>query len=506
MDLLGAFHHLDGGHAMNSAIHIHQVGYRYGAANAYATGTHLSALENINLDIKPGECILLCGPSGGGKSSLLRLINGLIPHFHEGEMVGEVRVCGQNTKESSLAKLGESTFTVFQNPRTQFFTGHVLSELAFALENRCVPPDQIRRQVAKALTELSITDLQNRALNQLSGGQLQKVACAGALTAHAQVLLFDEPTANLDPQATASWRQTLQKLRDKGLTMVFAEHRLYYLKGLIDRALVVQGGKVVADLSASQLWSLDETQRQKFGLRGFTEPKLPQPPIPIGNGSAPKTRRQVTNGLELEGVQFSYRTSHGRKKVLDIPYLAFPAGQISAVVGDNGAGKTTLLRLLCGLEKPQAGQILLKGKRLSAKEATESAFLVSQDVNRQLFTASVAEEVVLGLSKPELPSKSQIVELARQYDLEKCLDRHPLSLSGGEKQRVVIAAAPAAKTQVYLFDEPSSGVDRRHLETIGRTMKDLAESGAVVVVVTHDYELLKECDGQVYHLESLPAS
>lgn len=495
-------------------IEISNASYVYGGAtNQYQNQVQVPALTDINLRINPGECLLLCGPSGGGKSSLLRLMNGLIPHFHEGTLQGSVRVCGKETANSKLNELGLSTSTVFQNPRTQFFTGQVDSELAFTLENACRNPLQIRQQVALAAQKLGIEALLQRPLNELSGGQLQKVACAGALTTGAKVLLFDEPTANLDRTSIQSWRKVLVELREQGFTMVFAEHRLYYLHGLIDRALVVDKGQIRADMPAEKFWALDAEQRAEYGLRSLQTPQLPEhielngnrvngkeENNPESNRTREETPESLLNkGVELEGIQFSY----GKKPILDIKKLRLKPGKVNVVVGENGAGKTTLLRLLCGLEKPNAGTIKVDEKQASPRKLNRLAFLVAQDVNRQLFSASVEQEVCLGLSKTQRPTEERLKEILTDFDLDTVIGRHPMSLSGGQKQRLVVAAARTAQTGIYLFDEPSSGVDRRHLETIASTLRELADSGAVVVVVTHDYELLGTVADNVVELNPI---
>lgn len=502
----------------NPVINVSAVNYRYGGTtNQYQAAEEVPALTDINLQIPAGQCVLLCGPSGGGKSSLLRLMNGLIPHFHEGVLEGSVHVNGCETKSAKLNELGLSTSTVFQNPRTQFFTGQVDSELAFTLENACTDPQVIRRQVAAATQKLKITDLLNRPLTQMSGGQLQKVACAGALTTGAKILLFDEPTANLDRGSIQSWRQVLQELREQGFTMVFAEHRLYYLQGIIDRALVVADGQIKADMTAPEFWGLSDSKRESYGLRTLSDQKIPaelnrteshngrgrQPaPESLGKNDGSETDSPESlgeNGVELEAIKFAY----GKKTILDIDRMRLPAGKVNVIVGENGAGKTTLLRLLCGLEKPARGTIKVDGKNASKRSLNKQAFLVAQDVNRQLFSASVGQEVCLGIPKAEQPSPEDLTKLLADFDLDKLTGRHPLSLSGGQKQRLVVAAARAAKTRIYLFDEPSSGVDRRHLETMARTLRELADSGAVVVVVTHDYELLGAAADRVIELQAI---
>lgn len=471
------------------------------------------ALADILLEAAPGTLTLLCGSSGSGKSTVLRLLNGLVPHFHAGRLIGEVRVSGVNVPETDLSRAGRTTSTVFQNPRTQFFTPLVSSELAFRGENYGIAPDEIISASLLALEELGITDLWARPLSSLSGGELQKVACAQAMAASTPVLLLDEPTSNLSPAAIREFTRILEGMKASGMTIVIAEHRLHFLRELVDEALLIEGGRIVRRWSGEEFRLLRDEDRVRFGLRALSAPADPLSDPrwararEIGIGTASAARSSTNEGAPLRGLEVrDLRFSYGRARVLDIESLSFPAGSVTAVVGDNGAGKSTLCRVLAGLERAERGTwIGLDGARAGAGTRLAASAMVMQDVHRQLFSDTVRGEVVLGLT-PDRLDEVDVEALLDRFALAKFADRHPLSLSGGQKQRLTVAAAVARGARVHVFDEPTSGVDHRQLVEIGAQLRDIAEGGGVVIVVTHDPELVAECADRIVHLRRLDAS
>lgn len=459
----------------------------------YATGPYAlrGCLRDITYEIKPGTTVLLTGDSGAGKSTFLRLISGLAPHFYPGELNGILQLSTLTEKfvpsEQPLSRAIEYSASVFQNPRTQFFTEHVDSELAFGLENLGVFPYMIHSRVDRAVELMEISGLRGRRLQELSGGQLQKLACACALTTPGDIVLFDEPTSNLSPKAIETLRSCITRLRALGMTLVIAEHRVGCMKGLVDEVLYLRDGRIQKSFSAEDFYALHDTERKHLGLRSFE-------PIPITD--FPSSDR---DDLRLENIRFSY----GDNAVLSIDQVGFAAGEVTVVVGPNGSGKTTLARVICGLEKPGRGaRISLNGRALSAVARQQTCYLVMQDVGRQLFAATVEEEVTLGLS----PTARNYVDtplLLKQSGLsgyEKC---HPQALSGGQQQRLVIATARAQKSKVYIFDEPTSGVGWRHLKEIALHLRSLAAQGAVVIVITHDAELIEESATRLVNMENI---
>ena len=459
-------------------------------------------LDDVDMDVTPGALTLVCGASGSGKSTVLRLLNGLIPNFHEGELSGRVLIDDEDVSSAPIERSGLRTATVFQNPASQFFTTTVADELAFAPQNYRVEAGEIRRRRAGALEELGIEDLADRDLRTLSGGQVQKVACAQALAQRTPVILLDEPTSNLDPRAIDDVRATIGRLKAAGRTLVVAEHRIYFLRGLVDEVVIMGRGRVVHRMAGEELWRIGEARRKELGLRALERPRLAVRPAglaaiaggpgrrpgaddaaedAVGNGAvdaddADNAAGDGADGLLIENLQ----VERSGRLVLDIPRLFFPAGAVTGVVGANGIGKTTLARAVCRLQRARRGaRMSLGGRELRSGRA----FLVMQDVHRQLFAESVSQEA----SAPQL----------ERLDLAALADRHPLSLSGGQKQRLVIATAIDQDARVLILDEPTSGVDHRHLVAIAAELRDLAREGRVVIVISHDVEFLNECADRV---------
>ena len=459
-------------------------------------------LDDVDMDVTPGALTLVCGASGSGKSTVLRLLNGLIPNFHEGELSGRVLIDDEDVSSAPIERSGLRTATVFQNPASQFFTTTVADELAFAPQNYRVEAGEIHRRRAGALEELGIGDLADRDLRTLSGGQVQKVACAQALAQRTPVILLDEPTSNLDPRAIDDVRATIGRLKAAGRTLVVAEHRIYFLRGLVDEVVIMGRGRVVHRMAGEELWRIGEARRKELGLRALERPRLAVRPAglaaiaggpggrpgaedaaedAVGNGAvdaddADDAAGDGADGLLIENLQ----VERSGRLVLDIPRLFFPAGAVTGVVGANGVGKTTLARAVCRLQRARRGaRMSLGGRELRSGRA----FLVMQDVHRQLFTESVSQEA----SAPQL----------ERLDLAALADRHPLSLSGGQKQRLVIATAIDQDARVLILDEPTSGVDHRHLVAIAAELRDLAREGRVVIVISHDVEFLNECADRV---------
>ena len=456
-----------------------------GVSYSYPGGRQV--LDDVDMDVTPGALTLVCGASGSGKSTVLRLLNGLIPNFHEGELSGRVLIDDEDVSSAPIERSGLRTATVFQNPASQFFTTTVADELAFAPQNYRVEAGEIRRRRAGALEELGIEDLADRDLRTLSGGQVQKVACAQALAQRTPVILLDEPTSNLDPRAIDDVRATIGRLKAAGRTLVVAEHRIYFLRGLVDEVVIMGRGRVVHRMAGEDLWRIGEARRKELGLRALERPRLAVRPAGLAAIAGGPGRRPAADdvddavgngadGLLIENLQ----VERSGRLVLDIPRLFFPAGAVTGVVGANGIGKTTLARAVCRLQRARRGaRMSLGGRELRSGRA----FLVMQDVHRQLFTESVSQEA----SAPQL----------ERLDLAALADRHPLSLSGGQKQRLVIATAIDQDARVLILDEPTSGVDHRHLVAIAAELRDLAREGRVVIVISHDVEFLNECADRV---------
>ena len=464
-------------------IELKNVSFEYGSAEgaAGAVGETVSngSLRGVNLSIAEGEFVLLTGGSGCGKTTILRLINGLIPNFFEGKLEGFVAVDGFDVSQAELYDTAKSVSTVFQNPRSQFFNVDTTSELAFACENQGMAEEEILQRIDNTVSELHLQPLMNRSLFDLSGGQKQKIACASVAVTGNKIILLDEPSANLDLRTIDELAGLLRKWKAEGKTIVIAEHRISYLWDLADRTIILNDGQIVRELSRSQMDIITEDELHELGLR--TNRK----------GDFDKFNQQKSlnyqDFLTLQNFRYKYKNGY---QALNIPQMQIPVGKITAITGNNGDGKTTLLNCLCGLGRRAKGKLLYKGKSYSRRKRQKLIYLVMQDVNHQLFTESVLDEVLISQN---LQNEEEARRILVNLDLEQFANRHPQSLSGGQKQRVAVASAIASGRDILLFDEPTSGLDYIHMKEIGKLLKELKELGKTVIVVTHDRELIKEC-------------
>lgn len=446
-------------------------------------------LRDIDLHVAAGEFVVLCGASGSGKSTALRMMNGLIPHFYDdGVLTGSVSVCGIDTLNAHVDDVGLHTGTVLQHPRRQFFTDSVRDEVAFAMENFGFNVEEIRARVNQTVASLAQVLPVGQPLHYLSGGQQQQVAIAAATAHSPRAVLLDEPSSNLSYDAVTRLTATLARLKAAGVTIVIAEHRLRYLQDLIDRVVVMRDGGIDVVWTADQFRCVSDEELQREGLRGRVRSvELPALPA-VGQSvvtSAAAAEVPAPEALELEGI----RCRLGGRIVLDLERVAFPAGAVTAIRGANGSGKTTLARIVTGLQR-SAGTVRLGTKTLSLSARQRMSALVMQDVQRQLFSETVAGEIELAATGTD--PKPDTHAILSALDLDNLATRHPLSLSGGQQQRLVIAAARVSGRRIVVFDEPSSGVDRRHLQSISEHIRALAAGGAVVLLISHDEDLIAQ--------------
>ena len=429
-------------------IRIDHVTFSYGEENENAGGVH-----DINLTVEDGQCVVLCGESGCGKTTITRLINGLIPHYYEGKMNGEVWVNGAKVSEQPLYDTAKTVGSVFQNPRSQFFNVDTTSEITFGCENLGQPEQSIRERLDKTIRDFRLEKLMGRNIFHLSGGEKQKIACAGVSIMEPDVLVMDEPSSNLDASSILDLRAILAFWKSQGKTIIVSEHRLYYLRGLADRFIYITGGKVEKDYSAAEFESLTEQQRAKLGLRTFIlEDLLP-----------PKALPQAGQQMELRNFCFAYKNE---PETLHIRESKIPANRIVGIIGNNGAGKSTFSRCFCGLEK-RCGEVIWNGRTYRPKDRLNTCYMVMQEVNHQLFTETVLDEVLISM---EEENQEWAEEILAELDLIGFKDRHPMSLSGGQKQRVAIASAIASKRSILFFDEPTSGLDYKHMKEVANVL------------------------------------
>ena len=477
------------------------------------TGLDKGGLKNINLKIIDSECVLLCGASGCGKTTLTRLINGLIPHFYKGALSGEVIVNDKNIGEQELYSLAGVVGSVFQNPRSQFFSVDTDGEITFGPENIGLPKEEILKRKKNVITELNLRDLMNRSLFELSGGEKQKIACGSVAALLPHIILLDEPSSNLDWSAIRDLRKIMKLWKNQGKTIIISEHRLWYLKDIIDRALYLEQGEIVHEWTQERFAALSDSELASYELRPLN---LEERYIQAFSGDMVITDKdidKVSDKKEILGepqkkrivIKDLYFTYTPKKYLffkkrlspadadsctLRIPFLSAKLGEIIGIIGNNGSGKSTFLRCLCGLEKTCIGTVSIDGKIYTRKNLTKNCYMVMQDVNHQLFTDSVITEVMLSM---EHPDEKKAEKILASLDLLQYKDKHPMALSGGQKQRVAIASAMAADAVMLLFDEPTSGLDYRHMKEVSVLLKELAKKGKTIFVATHDPELAAEC-------------
>lgn len=449
------------------------------------------AVKDISFTVRPGELVLCTGMSGCGKTTLIRLTNGLCPLYYRGTMTGSVLIDGKPTVSRPLHEMADDVGTLFQNPEEQFFALNVEEEIVFAHEWRDRTPDDIRARVAHVSGEFGLGPVMASSVHELSEGQKQKVGLASVLSQFPRVLILDEPTANLDPEATEDLARHLARLKEQGIAILVVDHRLYWLANVADRVLVMDKGRIAAQGDFTLLH--DAALRERYGLRRHRvdDRRLNLPDVAAIEGAS---------RLEVENFSFGYP---GKAHLFSDATCIVPGG-VTAIVGGNGVGKTTLARLLTGLNKADAGNMRLDGTAITPDALLGRSSIVLQNADHQLYMRTALEEVTTCLSlaagKPR-PDASRIMEkdamrekalgILEKFDLRILAERHPQSLSGGEKQRLVIACAFAKNPDILILDEPTSGLDGRNMHRIATALADVAAQGVCVLVITHDLELME---------------
>lgn len=492
-------------------------------------------VRHINLDIMPGERVLIAGPSGSGKSTLGNCINGLIPFSYPGEVSGSLVVDGVNAPQSSIFELSAHVGTVLQDPDGQFIGLTVAEDIAFALENSCTPQKEMHETTRRVAELVGIENHLDYAPHELSGGQKQRVSLAGVMVDEVKILLFDEPLANLDPATGKQAIELIDTIQQKtDTTVLIIEHRLEdVLWRSVDRIVLVNDGRILADLRPDELLSgallaengirepLYVTAMRYAGV-AITPEKHPAhidsvvlddadtaklqawfkaEPLP-----APKPAPQPL--LEVKGLSFGY--NKGQRTLTNVSFT-IGRGEMVSIVGRNGAGKSTLSKLICGFETPDSGEIFFDGKNLKEENIRRRARhigYVMQNPNQMISKTMIFDEVALGLQGSGL-SEADI--RAKVEDTLKICGLYPFrnwpisALSFGQKKRVTIASVLVLDPELILLDEPTAGQDFRHYTDIMEFLRGLNARGVTVVMITHDMHLMLEytrralvfCDGRL---------
>jgi energy-coupling factor transporter ATP-binding protein EcfA2 len=484
-------------------------------------GGEMPILRDLTLQIDDGEFLLVMGPSGVGKSTLLRCLNGLVPHFYGGAISGAVRVAGRDPLALGPSGMADLVGFVLQDPEAQFVVDNVEDELAFALENQGLDAIIMRKRVEEALDQLNIVHLRQRSVNSLSGGERQRVAIGAVMTLQPRVLVLDEPTSQLDPQAAEEVLDTLVKLNhDLGLTIILSEHRLERVVQYVDRVLYLPGcGEApILDEPRAVLRQVDLTPPLVTLAKALDWSPLP---LTIKEGRRFAKQSSIAKALSsmTSTTHDEWSASHSSISIsiqhLGYAYNGHPAlqdvsidvhqGEFVALMGRNGSGKTTLLKQLVGLLKPDRGQVHITapGRRqpLDTRQADVDRIIqvvgyVPQNPNALLFSDTVRQELDFTRRCHHLPQDSHDV-LLDVLGLTAHAHRYPRDLSVGERQRVALASILVAEPQILLLDEPTRGLDYSQKAALTDFLQREKAQGRTIVMATHDVELVARCADRV---------
>ena len=468
----------------------------------------------INLNVSPGECVVLTGESGSGKSSIINAVNGLGAHYDNARIEGTIALDGDELTQKQIYEIAMLASSVFQNPKTHFFNVDTTQELLFFLENTGVPKQNMQKRLQDLLSLFPIAHLLNRSIFELSGGEKQILCLASAYISGCKLILLDEPTSNLDHISIALLADMLKCLKQQGITLLIAEHRLYYLRDILDRLVHIQKGEIQRCYTQEEFAHLTCDELHARGLRSnsddaLTVPELlpyaantsAEPGAEAGTepGTEPGTEAGTEPGAEagtelrIEKLALSFSTQRNvRANGLFISGLTFQTNNIYGIVGKNGCGKSSFIKSLIGVMKRSKETVFYQGKQCNKRRRVALSSLVMQDVNSQLFSESVEHELTLTHTNMTEASLDALLE---QLNIRAFKQAHPMSLSGGQKQRVAIATSVVDGAALMFFDEPTSGMDYKNMLAISRCIQALKTRKRIIFIVSHDVEFLNlTCD------------
>ena len=488
------------------------------------------ALKGINLTINSGEFIMLTGPSGCGKTTFCRCLNGLIPHFYNGNMAGHVSVAGLQVRDHPTTELAKHVGLIFQTPDNQIFALTVEKDVAFGLENLGVKKEEMIRSIDWAMDMTGIGGLRQRATHELSGGQKQRLAIASILAMRPSVVVLDEPTSFLDPVGAEKIFEVLRTLNEEhGMTVILIEHRVDLAARYVERVIVFDDGEIIDDGPTCEVFGYEESRLAGVGIPKIIQlgKRLSSRGVDLGGltididdfaerigkitpseaavryrrhrGSKGRDLIEAYYGepvIEVSNVSYSYPSG---VDALDDVSLFIKRGEFVAIMGENGAGKTTLVKHFNGLLKPKTGRVMVNGadvSSMSVASISRKVGLVFQNPDDQLFSENVEEEIRFGLRN--FGFESGIIEKRVNWalnllDIERYRKSSPFILSGGERKRVALASVLAWDPDVVVLDEPTIGQDYAQKERLRHFLMQLRTQGKTTIIVTHDVEFVADC-------------
>lgn len=429
-------------------------------------------LSDLSFTVRDGECILLHGPSGCGKSTLCMTLNGIVPNLLRGEIHGEIIIDGKSITGHETRDLSARVGMVFQNPDNQLFAITVEEDVAFGPENLGIPSEEIHMRVSEALGATGLEEIRMREIHRLSGGQKQRTAIAGLSAMRPDILVFDEPTADLDPDGTREIIALIDRLhKEERKTIIIVEHKIREIFPVVERIISMRDGRISGDMQ-----------------KEAADPHLLAPPYQI-HASPWRDVGKVL--LEIKNLHFSY--PNGTKALTDVS-LTVRKSECIAFIGRNGSGKTTLTKCIKGLLSPDKGEVILYDRDNGSivHDRSKQIGYLFQNPDHQIVTDRVDREISIGLTRfPPDEVKQRTLKALEQLNLVQYATRDPCTLSRGERQRLAVASILAMDPEIIIFDEPTTGQDYENLTSIMQCMNALKSAGNTLLMVTHDHELAK---------------